>query len=66
MRRLLNLLVVSASLLPAPALAEGSVSFSAGALSGGFLTQQDQYGFGAGKDEYFANLAYYNEVKDLL
>ena len=64
MRRLLNLLVVSASLLPAPALAEGSLSFSAGALSGGFLTQQDQYGFGAGKDEYFANLAYYNEVKD--
>lgn len=65
MRRLINALALTTALSPALAMAEGSFSLSAGALSGGFLTQRDHFGFGAGQDNYFANLAYENEVGDL-
>lgn len=43
---------------------EGEFSLTTGAISGGFLTQQDQFGFGAGKDNYFANLAYEDTTGD--
>lgn len=65
MRCLLKALAVTTTISPALASAEGSFSLTAGALSGGFLTQQDHFGFGAGQDNYFANLAYENEVGDL-
>lgn len=65
MHRLTIALTLTAGLSPALAVADGSFTLSAGALSGGFLTQQDHYGFGAGQDNSFANLAYENDLGDL-
>lgn len=65
MHCLLKALAVTTAFSPALASAEGSFSLTAGALSGGFLTQQDHFGFGAGQDNYFANLAYENDLGDL-
>lgn len=59
MPRTLTAIAIVSSLIPALGFAqEGSFTLSAGALSGGFLTQQDHFGFGAGKNNHFANLAY--------
>ena len=58
MRRQTTALALFSALAPAIAQAEGSFALSAGAMSGGFLTQQDQFGFGDGEDNYFTTLAY--------
>ncbi|MEJ5220062.1 capsule assembly Wzi family protein [Cognatishimia sp. D5M38] len=65
MRRLLTSVLAVSVLTPAFAQAEGSFSLATGALSGGFLTQQDHYGFGAGKQNSYANLAYEDNIGDL-
>lgn len=57
--------VLFPAIASAPVMAEGKFSLTAGALSGGFITQQDQFGFGAGHDNAFANLAYENDLGDL-
>ena len=64
MRHLATALALTTALSPALGQAEGSFSLSAGALSGSFLTQQDHYGFGAGKDNAFATLAYEDNTGD--
>lgn len=65
MHRHLTALALTTALAPACLTAqEGNFSLSAGALSGGFLTQQDQFGFGAGRDNYYANLAYEDATGD--
>lgn len=58
MQRNATALALVTALVPAVAQAEGTFSLNAGALSGGFLTQQDHYGFGAGKENAFASLSY--------
>lgn len=60
----LKSVALTSILFPSVAFAEGTFSLSAGALEGGFLTQQDQYGFGAGSDNAFAKLAYEDTSAD--
>jgi hypothetical protein len=65
MHRHLTALALTTALAPAYLTAqEGNFSLTAGALSGGFLTQQDQFGFGAGSDNHYANLAYEDATGD--
>ena len=65
MSRTITAIAFVSSLIPAVGFAqERNFTISTGALSGGFLTQQDHFGFGADKNNHFANLAYEDNSGD--